>query len=76
MSKTVTYKTYTIESFPVQELDTGVWRVDITISRESVSDPRPFSVDQTYFTQEEAEIHGITYGQRIIDGKVPGVSLG
>ena len=33
-------------------------------------------MEQTYPTQEEAEIHGVTYGQRIIDGKVPGVSLG
>lgn len=78
MSKTITYKAYTIDSFPVQELDTEQWRVDLTISWGSESDrtTRPFSMEQTYPTQEEAEIHGVTYGQRIIDGQVPGVSLG
>lgn len=78
MSKIETYRTYTIKSFPVQELDTGQWRVDIKISwkGEGALTIRPFCVEQTHPTQEEAEIHGIIYGQSIIDGNVPGVSLG
>jgi hypothetical protein len=26
-----------------------------------------------YATEAEADIHGITFGQRIIDGKIPGL---
>jgi integration host factor subunit alpha len=33
---------------------------------------RPFTVDVTYSTEAEADLHGIVYGQSIIDGKVPG----
>jgi hypothetical protein len=29
-----------------------------------------------YATEAEADLHGITFGQRIIDGKVPGLSVG
>ena len=32
-----------------------------------------FSGPTVYETEEEADIHGIAYGQRIIDEKVPGL---
>ncbi|MEO7862774.1 MAG: hypothetical protein ABIU05_20525 [Nitrospirales bacterium] len=31
---------------------------------------RQFEVDSFYATEQEADVHGIAYGQRIIDGKV------
>ena len=34
---------------------------------------QPFSGPTIYETEQEADIHGIAYGQRIIDEKVPGV---
>lgn len=33
---------------------------------------RQFSVDSLYATEQEVDIHGIAYGQRLIDGKVEG----
>ena len=78
MSGTVAIKTYAIEFLPVQELDTGQWRVDLTISWESEGErsTRPFSVKQTHSTQEEAEIHGIMYGSEQYCRQDARVSLG
>ena len=36
---------------------------------------RQFSTDGVYATQQEAEVHGVAFGQRIIDGKVEGRSV-
>jgi hypothetical protein len=77
MSKIVTYKAYTIKSCPLQQLTTGQWKPHISISwdRDGIVILRPFSAENTYPTEEQADIHGSTYGQRIIDGKVPGLSV-
>jgi hypothetical protein len=37
---------------------------------------RPFSSSApTYQSEHEADIHGITFAERIIDGKIPGLSV-
>jgi hypothetical protein len=36
---------------------------------------RSFSDESTYQMEAEADLQGIVYGQRIIDGKVPGCSV-
>ena len=36
---------------------------------------REFSEDVWYATEQEAHIHGITFGQRVVDGKVDGRSV-
>jgi hypothetical protein len=53
------------------------WTIAITIDweRDGQVTGRPFSVRNTYQTEEEADLHGITYGVRIIEGKVPGFSV-
>ena len=81
MSKIVKYKTdtktYTITSCPLLLTDTGRWTLNISISwtHDGSVTTRPFSAENTYQTEEEADIHSINYGQRIIDGKVPGLSV-
>ena len=37
---------------------------------------QPFSGPTVYETDQEADIHGIAYGQRIIDEKVRGGNVG
>jgi hypothetical protein len=37
---------------------------------------QPFSGPTVYDTEEEADTHGLAYGQRIIDEKVPGLTAG
>ncbi len=81
MSKIVKYKTdtetYTIESHPRLLTDPDEWKIDIDISWEHNGGPnyRPFSIEITAPTEEEADNHGIHYGKSIIDGEVLGLSL-
>ena len=77
MSKTVEYQGYRIHSAPVHQADGQTWRVRVLIS---VADTRgvhtrEFSPEGAYATHQEADIHGITFGQRVIDGKVDGRSV-
>ena len=77
MCKTITYKTYIIRSTPLQMRATGQWKIEASIvwERAGVVTERPYSFETTYQTEQEADIHGITFGQRIIDGQVPGLSV-
>jgi hypothetical protein len=72
MAKTVEYQGYTIQSAPHHPVDGENWRLRIIIS---VDDHRgvktgEFSADGLYATEQEADIQGIAFGQRLIDGKV------
>ena len=46
------------------------WEIDGLVTM------RAFTSDGEYDTEEEADVHGLAYGERIIDGKVPGVTVG
>lgn len=74
MSKTVEYRGCTIQSVPCRIGDSQKWELHIVISVNDIRDvrTREFSSDAVYATEQEAEIHGIAFGQRIIDGKVEG----
>lgn len=77
MGKTVDYKGYSIESVPSHEETWDKWRVHVLISVQQPSgiQTREFSADALYATEAETDIHGIAFGQRIIDGKVIGHSV-
>jgi hypothetical protein len=66
-----------VESVPDREADQNKWQLHILISVEhpSGTQTRACSADVLYATEEEADIHGIAFGQRIIDGKVDGWSV-
>ena len=76
MARTIIYEGYTIQSTPHQT-DGEKWRLHICISGK---DPRgartrEFPAEGLYASEQEADIHGITFGQRVIDGKVDGLSV-
>lgn len=77
MEKTVEYQGYTIQSAPHQPVAGETWRLRIFISVEDHRGirTREFSADVVYATEQEADIHGIAFGQRLIDGKVEGRSV-
>ena len=78
MEKTVEYQGYRIQSAPFHLADgEKEWRLRIFISFEQHGGvkTREFSPDVVYATEQEAEIHGITFGQLLIDGKVEGRSI-
>lgn len=77
MGRTVSYEGYTIQSSSRCLADSEKWRLRILISFEQHGGvkTREFSADGLYATEQEADIHGITFGQRLIDGKVEGQSV-
>jgi hypothetical protein len=77
MAKTVEYEGYTIHSTPHYQTDSAQWRLRIFISFEDHrgARTREFSSEVLYATEQEADIHGTTFGQRLIDGKVEGQSV-
>lgn len=74
MSKTVEYQGCTILSTPRRIGDSEKWGLHIVISVEDIRNVRmrEFSSEPVYATEQEAEIHGIAFGQRIINGRVEG----
>lgn len=74
--KTVEYQGYSIQSAP-RHLNGEKWGMHIFISLQDHRGvrTRQFSTDAVYADEQEAEIHGITFGQRVIDGKVEGHSV-
>lgn len=75
--KTVVYRGYTIRSFPQQHPTSDRWRISLDIfwTHDGVNMMRSFTADSLYATKEDADLHGITYGQDIIDGKIDGCSI-
>jgi len=77
MSQEVTYKGYTIRSALRQLPDTGQWELNVFISWQvdDEEECRHFYSTGRCATEEEATVQCIAYGQRIIDGKIPGSSV-
>ena len=77
MAKTVEYEGYSIHSAPHHLADGEKWQLCIFISVEDHRGvrTRKFSAEVLYATEQEADIHGIAFGQRLIDGKVEGRSV-
>ena len=76
MGKTIPYEGFTIQSSP-RLAAREKWQLCIEISVEQPSgvNTREFLADVMYATEQEADIHGIAFGQRLIDGKVEGQSV-
>ena len=75
MSRSVIYQRYTINSVPTQNTETGQWqlRISIFFEKDGATEYITYCKTLEYETEAEAEIHGITLGQRIIDGKIHGL---
>ena len=75
MARRLHYKGSVIKSTPEPIAASGEWRLRITIywKTSGMLNMQPFSGPTVYDTEEEADIHGITYGQRIIDERVSGL---
>jgi len=77
MSRTVQYQTHRIKSSPQLLRNESRWQVKISIwwEEDGAVTFKSFTFDLKYETEWEADFHGIAFGQEIIDGNVPGVSL-
>lgn len=74
MGRIAEYQGYTIESAPQYEPHGQKWGLRIYISLQDSRgiQTREFASDTLYASEQEADIHGIAFGQRVIDGKVDG----
>jgi len=72
------YKSYIIKSNPEPVVTSGQWRLRIAICTKAngILKMQPFVGPTAYDSEDEADIHGIAYGQRIIDEKIPGLKAG
>ena len=77
MSNTVLYEGYAIQSSPTYLAESEQWQLCIVISfkQHGAMKPREFSAEVLHMTEQEADIHGIAFGQHLIDGKVEGRSV-
>lgn len=77
MGNTVLYEGYAIQSSPRYRAESEKWQLCIVISfkQHGTMKPREFSSEVLYMTEQEADIHGIAFGQHLIDGKVEGRSV-
>jgi hypothetical protein len=77
MGKTLEYQGYTIQSSPQPPAHGEKWqlRIFISLDHHRGVKTREFSADVLYATEQEADIHGIAFGQRLIDEKVEGQSV-
>ncbi len=50
-------------------------KISISWQADGPTKVKEYSADAPFPSETEADIHGITFGQRIIDAKVPGLSL-
>ena len=77
MSNTVLYEGYAIQSSPRYLAEREKWQLCIVISfkQHGAMTPREFTSEVLYTTEQEADIHGIAFGQQLIDGKIEGRSV-
>ncbi len=76
MAKIVDYQGCTIISIPMQAVGTHEWKtaIEISVEREGVVATQSYTHDTKYIREDDADLHGITMGQQIIDGSAPQVS--
>ena len=68
------YEGYEISSAAEQLSESGEWRLRVSIVRhrdsQGVTNQQFFSTDNTFASQEEADIQSIEFGKKIIKGEV------
>jgi hypothetical protein len=77
MSNTILYEGYAIQSLPRYLAEWEKWQLRIVISfkQHGATQSREFSSEILYMTEQEADLHGVTFGEYLIDGKVEGRSV-
>jgi hypothetical protein len=78
VARRVHYKGYVINCNPEPVALSGQWRLRIAIYTKTngIFKLQPFIGPTVYASEDEVEILGIAYGQRIIDEKVPELKAG
>jgi hypothetical protein len=75
--KALRYQGTIIRSYPRRLAKRGEWTIKISISWQTggLTKVKEYSADSPFTSERQADIHRITFGQRIVDNKIPGLSL-
>ncbi len=73
------YKNYLLRSKSVQLSEVDRWTLEVTVihknGQEGEAKEKTFSSEKTFATQELADMEGIIYARKIIDGEIEGLSI-
>jgi hypothetical protein len=73
------YRGYLLRSKSIQIAESNRWTVEVTVSlhKGSGGEPREqtFSFENTFSSKEMADMDGIIFARKIIDGENPGLSI-
>jgi hypothetical protein len=73
------YKGYLLRSKSIQVGESNRWTLQVTVSlhKDSGGEPREqtFSSENTFSGKEMADMEGIIFARKIIDGEIPGLSI-
>ena len=73
------YKDYLLRSKSVHLPESDRWTLEVTVARKnapvSEAKERTFSSDKTFPGKEIADMEGIIYARKIIDGEINGLSI-
>ena len=72
------YKGYLLRSKSVLDKN-DLWTLEVSVIRNDVSEAeakeKTFSSEKTFSIKEMADMEGIIYARRIIDGEISGLSI-
>jgi hypothetical protein len=73
------YKGYLLRSKSIQLVDTNLWTLQVTVSIHKGTGgeqkEQTLSSESTFSSKEMAEMEGIIFARKIIDGEIPGVAI-
>jgi len=73
------YKGYLLRSKSIQLVESNRWTVEVTVSHQKDLEGKPgeqtFSSENTASSKEMADMDGIIFGRKIIDGEIHGLSI-
>ncbi len=73
------YRGYVLRSKSIQLVERNRWTLEVAISLPGGAGGEPrektFSSENTFSSKEMADMEGIIYARKIIDGEVPGLSI-
>jgi len=73
------YRGYLLRSKSILLADSNRWTLEVTVSLHKKSGGEPkeqtFSSESTFSSKEMANMEGIIFARKIIDGEVPGLSI-
>jgi hypothetical protein len=73
------YKGYLLRSKSAHSAESGRWTLEVTVTRGKNTEPemreQTFSSEKTFSSKDVADMEGIIFARKIIDGEISGLSI-